>query len=150
MEGLVRLNYANEDFTLLVKQLDEYLVTVDGEDHEFYDQYNKIDMLKHIVLYYKNNIAIACGAVKPYNDLTMEIKRMYTIKKERQKGIASKILNELEKWGIELKYETCILETGLRQQEAINFYKKCGYNLIPNFGQYINVENSRCFEKKLM
>jgi hypothetical protein len=42
-----------------------------------------------------------------------------------------------------------VLETGKRQPEAIELYKKNNYKIIPNFGQYVNVENSVCFEKKL-
>jgi len=42
-----------------------------------------------------------------------------------------------------------MLETGKRQPEAIELYKKSGYKLTPNYGQYAGVENSLCFEKKL-
>jgi putative acetyltransferase len=33
--------------------------------------------------------------------------------------------------------------------EAVKFYKKCGYKIIPNYGQYQGMENSICFEKKI-
>jgi hypothetical protein len=39
------------------------------------------------------------------------------------------------------------LETGTRQEAAILLYKKTGYRIIPNYGQYAEVENSLCFEK---
>ena len=41
------------------------------------------------------------------------------------------------------------LETGKRQPEAIALYKKKGYSSIHNYGQYAEVPNSLCFEKKL-
>jgi putative acetyltransferase len=56
---------------------------------------------------------------------------------------------ELEAWAAELSYEKCVLETGKKQVEAIGLYQKNGYQKIPNYGQYIGVENSLCFEKKL-
>lgn len=149
MDGIKRFRKVNDDFVLLVNQLDKYLVTVDGDDNAFYDQYNKIDKMKHIVLFYKNDMAVACGGMKPYDNKTMEIKRMWTNETERKKGIASKILSELEEWARELLYEKCILETGARQLEALKFYERNGYNRIPNFGQYSAIENSRCFEKVL-
>ena len=74
---------------------------------------------------------------------------MYTLPEHRGKGIAMRILSELERWAAEASYEKCILETGKRQPEAIALYKKSGYSLIPNFGQYENIENSLCFEKPL-
>jgi putative acetyltransferase len=78
---------------------------------------------------------------------TLQIKRVFTSPENRRKGIATKVLIELETWAGELTYEKCILETGKKQFEAIELYKKIGYKLIPNYGQYAGIENSLCFEK---
>lgn len=88
--------------------------------------------------------------VKDVEKSTMEVKRMYVPLHKRGRGIASVILKELETWCLELNYKKCILETGQRQTEAIELYKKNNYKIIPNFGQYANVENSVCFEKYLI
>ena len=93
---------------------------------------------------------VGCGAMKEYSPITMEVKRMYTNPESRGMGIATFVLNELEKWALELGYEKCILETGKRQPEAIALYKKNGYLSIPNYGQYVGIENSVCFEKSLI
>jgi GNAT superfamily N-acetyltransferase len=74
---------------------------------------------------------------------------MYVSPSHRNKGNASKILYELENWARELSYKKCILETGKKQLEAISLYKKNGYTLTENYGQYAGVENSVCFEKLL-
>ncbi|GAA3508088.1 GNAT family N-acetyltransferase [Aquimarina addita] len=145
----LRVDATNVDFKELVKNLDKDLAKRDGDDHSFYAQFNKIDVIKHAVVVYKNNIPIGCGAIKRYNSLTTELKRMYTMPSYRGKGIASIILKELEIWAIELSYESCILETGKKQPEAIALYKKMGYHITANYGQYKNIENSLCFEKKL-
>ncbi len=150
MLRFVRTNSENADFINLVKQLDAYLAIVDGDDHDFYNQYNNIDVLKHVVVAYLNHIPVGCGAFKEFNKTSVEIKRMYTNPEYRSKGIASKILKALEVWSNELGYKSCILETGIRQLEAVQFYKKNDYLLIPNFGPYENVENSLCFKKKLI
>lgn len=60
------------------------------------------------------------------------------------------ILAELEGWAAELSFRKCILETGKKQPEAIELYKSNEYQLIANYGQYIGVENSVCFEKKIL
>ena len=62
--SLIRTNSTNQDFVSLVRMLDEYLKITDGEDHEFYDQYNKIDNIDHVVVAYKNGLAAGCGADK--------------------------------------------------------------------------------------
>jgi putative acetyltransferase len=147
MATLIRTNSKNPDFIQLVKLLDLELAIADGEEHSFYKQFNKIDHIRFVVLAYEENKPIACGAIKTFDSDTMEVKRMYVAENQRGKGIAVKILEELEKWTKELGYHRCILETGKRQEAAIILYKKSGYEIIPNYGQYIGVENSLCFEK---
>jgi len=144
-----RTDSDNPDFIKLVKYLDADLAEKDGSDHAFYSQYNKIDKIKHAVVLYKNDIAIGCGAMKEFAENTMEVKRMYTVTESRGKGIATNILRELENWAAELSYKKCVLETGKRQPEAIALYKKNGYKIISNYGQYVGIENSVCFEKAL-
>jgi len=146
---ITRTNSDNPDFIQLVKLLDADLARRDGSDHSFYAQFNKIDKIKHAVVAYENETPVGCGAIKEFSPAAMEVKRMYTLPEQRGKGIATIILAELEKWAVELKYEKCVLETGKRQPEAIDLYKKNGYQIIPNYGQYAEVENSVCFEKKI-
>ena len=149
MLNIIRTNSDNLNFISLVNLLDAELAERDGEDHPFYAQFNKIDKIKYVVVAYENDKPVSCGAIKEYSPDTMEVKRMYTLTESRGKGIATKVLIELEKWAKELSYGKCILETGKKQPEAIALYKKNGYKLIPNYGQYVNAENSVCFEKEM-
>ncbi|WP_025743049.1 GNAT family N-acetyltransferase [Aquimarina pacifica] len=149
MIKLLRTDSKHQDFISLVVDLDKYLAVTDGEDHAFYDQFNKIGAIKYVVIAYENDVAVGCGAIKEMNSDSMEVKRMYTNPQFRGKGIASKVLSELEKWTAELRYKKCVLETGKKQVEAIQLYKKQGYTLIDNYGQYVGVENSLCFEKRV-
>lgn len=149
MIRLTRTNSGNEDFQALVKELDIDLKIRDGEEHSFYAQFNRIDSIKCAVVAYDDGEPVGCGAIKEYAVKTMEVKRMYVPLKKRGKGIASLVLQELEKWSKELGMEKCILETGKKQPEAIRLYEKNNYHIIPNFGQYQNVENSVCFGKEL-
>jgi putative acetyltransferase len=145
----IRTNSENEDFRNLVRELDKDLSIRDGEDHSFYSQFNKIDKIKYAIVAYEGDEPVGCGAIKEYSTDSMEVKRMYVFPEKRGMGIGSIVLNELERWALELKYNKCLLETGKRQPEAIALYKKNRYRIIPNFGQYENVENSVCFEKIL-
>lgn len=149
MITLIRTNSANKDFIKLVKKLDAFLAITDGEDHAFYNQFNKLNTIKYVLVAYSNNIPVGCGAIKEFNTTTVEIKRMFTSKKTRGQGVASKILLELEKWALELNFKRCILETGIRQIEAIGLYKKNKYQQIDNYGQYAGIKESLCFEKNV-
>ncbi|MBL7782095.1 MAG: GNAT family N-acetyltransferase [Saprospiraceae bacterium] len=146
---LKKTTSSDEDFIHLVRFLDRELAERDGDEHAFYAQFNKIDALKNVVVAYESDTPIGCGAFKEIAPGTVEIKRMYVPLEHRSKGIASFVLLELEKWAAALGFHTARLETGKRQPEAIRLYEKNGYALIPNYGQYAEVENSVCFEKHL-
>ena len=149
MIKLIRTDSDNPDFIHLVKHLDAELAVLDGDEHAFYAQLNKTNKIKHVIVAYENDKPISCGAIREYSPAIMEVKRMYTIPASRGKGIATKILNELEKWTSELSYQKCILETGLRQPDAIRLYEKNGYRRIANYGKYAEMGNSVCFEKEI-
>lgn len=149
MLRILRTDTKNEDFKVLVKLLDASLKVSDGDEHDFYNQYNGIDLIKYAVLAYWNDIPVGCGAIKEFDKETVEVKRMYTDTNYRGRKIATQVITNLEDWAKELGYKRCILETGKKQPEAIQLYHKNNYQIIENYGQYAGVENSVCFEKKL-
>jgi GNAT superfamily N-acetyltransferase len=149
MVNIERTSSKNKKFQKLVKKLDAYLKIVDGDEHDFYNQYNGIESLSHVVIATIEDQPVGCGAFKKYDSHSVEIKRMYTLPEMRNKKIASILLNELELWAKELGYKNSILETGKRQVEAVSFYSKNKYKVTPNFGPYKNIENSVCFKKNL-
>ena len=145
----VRTSSKNQDFINLVKELDAYLKVTDEDEHDFYNQFNNIDVLKNVVVIYADEVAVGCGAIKKFNDTSVEVKRMFVSLEKRGKGVAQKIIIALETWAKELGYKKLVLETGKRQIEAVSFYKKCNYKIIPNYGQYKGMVNSICFEKSI-
>lgn len=149
MLHLIRTNSDHKDFINLVRHLDAELAERDGAEHAFYAQFNKIDKIKYVVVAYEDEKPVGCGAIKEFEPGTVEVKRMFVFPQFRGKGIAGEVLAELERWASELSYNRCILETGLKQPEAIALYRKSRYSRIPNYGQYAGVENSVCFEKLL-
>jgi putative acetyltransferase len=146
---VIRTNHDNEDFRRLVTALDRELAIRDGDEHAFYSQFNKLDTIKHAVVVYLDGKAVGCGAIRPFDKRSVEVKRMFVPLEHRGRGIATVILKELESWAAELSFKKCILETGLKQPEAIALYTKNGYRKIPNYGQYQSVDNSVCFERQI-
>jgi len=149
MIEVVKTNSSNKDFIDLVTKLDEDLAIRDGDEHSFYAQFNSIDVIKYVIVLYSEDIPVACGAIKHFDEDTMEVKRMYVLDDFRGKGFATKVLIALEKWTIDLKCKKLILETGKKQPEAIQLYEKNGFSIIPNYGQYIGIDNSICFKKEI-
>jgi putative acetyltransferase len=146
---LVRTTSDHPDFRALVALLDHYLAAIDGAEHAFYAQLNKIDRIRHVVLAYLADEPVGCGAFREFGPGVVEVKRMYVQPAQRGQGVAAAVLTELESWARELGYTGTVLETGLKQSAAIRLYERSGYGRTPNYGQYLNVENSVCMSKVL-
>ncbi|WDF66698.1 GNAT family N-acetyltransferase [Flavobacterium sp. KACC 22763] len=147
---LERTTSQNTDFSNLIVKLDANLASRNGEMQEYFNQFNKIDAIKHVIIAYVNGIAVGCGAIKQFDDKSAEVKRMFVSEEFRGRGIARKILNELENWAKELGYASTVLETSNVQVEAVELYNKSGYGVIENYGQYAGIESSICFKKELL
>lgn len=143
---LVRTTSDNPDFKYLTQLFDTYLIDIDGDEKDFFAQYNQI-YLPNVIVCYEDRVPVGCGALKEYDAKTGEIKRMFVHPEHRNKGIANAILQELETWAKELHFTSCMLETSFKLENAIALYTKFGYQQIPNYGQYIGVESSVCMKK---
>ena len=144
-----RTDVKDTDFLGLVKLLDADLAIRDGDEHAFYNQFNALDVLLRAVVAYSEGKPIGCGGIKKYDSNTVEVKRMFTDPNHRGKGVGAQVLEALETLAMDEGYSRSILETGVKQPEAIALHTKMGYHLIPNYDQYKGVVNSRCFQKNL-
>jgi RimJ/RimL family protein N-acetyltransferase len=149
MITIKRVTPENEDFQKLVLLLDNYLDESDKTTHCICEPFNRIDTINYSVVAYLAGEAVGCGAIREYSPDTMEIKRMFVREDQRGKGVASMILDELERWAKELNFTRCILETGEKLPEAIHLYQKKGYVRIANYGHYECLNSSVCFEKTI-
>lgn len=92
---------------------------------------------------------LGCGALRPLDLQTGEIKRMYVRPEGRRRGLARRLLRELEQRARDLGYRALRLETGIRQPEAQRLYESMGFERIAAFGPYIGNDTSVCFGKAL-
>jgi putative acetyltransferase len=150
MIRIIRTNIENEDFKVLVKELDSELINRNPLTQHQYDKLNILPKNVFVVLGYDDDELFGCGCLKRNDDENaMEVKRMYIKSKYRGRGLSRIILNELQKWAIDEGNIKLILETGKNQFEAIGLYKSFGFIKIPNYGHYNGNENSICMEKNI-
>jgi len=150
MLTLKRTTSDDKDFLWLIKQLDHELRVRYGELQTIYDQYDKVNNLNTVVIVYNDMNPAGCGCFKKYNNVTIELKRMFVSAERRGMGIGALLVHELEKWAAELNYNFIVLETGIKQPEAIHLYQKLGYTKIPNYDQYKDMNTSVCFKKNII
>ena len=150
MITLQRSNYLNLDFQKFCEELNkEFWIRYPDSQHHF-EPHNQVDESARIIVAYDGDIAIACGCFRSTKEQgTIEIKRMYVRPDRRGAGMAGKILSELETWASEEGYTRSILETGIKQPEAIALYSRAGYSLITNYPPYVGVMESICMQKTL-
>jgi GNAT superfamily N-acetyltransferase len=103
----------------------------------------------YFVIGYWDRQAVGCGAFRPYDETTIEIKRMFVAPDFRGRGVARAILSAVEAEARRQSYKRSILETANRQPEAISLYRSSGYEEIAKYGHYIDSARSLCFGKEL-
>jgi len=134
----------------LIARLDKDLLNRYESAQKNYDEQNKIEQIDTVLIIYDNDRPIGCGCFKRFDNDTAEIKRMFIESDYRGKGISKIVLKELENWAVVLGFSKLVLETGIKQPEAIGLYENFGFTRIENYGKYADLSNSVCFEKILI
>ncbi|WP_436771133.1 GNAT family N-acetyltransferase [Yinghuangia sp. YIM S09857] len=82
------------------------------------------------VLLFEHGEAVAGGAFRRYDAETAEFKRIWTHPDHRRRGLARKVLAELERTAAARGYTRVYLTTGPRQPEAKGLYLATGYTAL--------------------
>ncbi len=77
--------------------------------------------------------AVCCGGVKRLDDRTCEFKKMYVVPELRGRGVARRLLYQLEDRARALGYEIARLDTGPQQLNARALFESEGYTEIEDF-----------------
>lgn len=144
-------NGGNSDFIELCHSLDNFLNELVGgeENRAEYIPYNRLDDIHDVIVAYDDDIPVGIAGFKKYDDKCAEVKRVFIKQEYRGRGISNKLLELLEKTAREKGYRYLILESGEPLVAAMALYRKMGYKVIPNYGQYKDKPDSICMKKKL-
>lgn len=141
----------DKDFIQLCHALDRFLNDLVGgeENRAQYIPYNALNDIHDVLVAYENNIPIGCASFKRYDDKSAEVKRVFVKEEYRGKQIGRQLMESLEQLARDKGYSCLILESGEPLVAAMRLYRSLGYTVIPNYGQYVNMSDSVCMEKKL-
>lgn len=145
------------DAAMLVEEVQqEYVRRYGGRDETPIDPAYFDEPVGAFFVGYRDDVPVATGAWRLRTDLevdgtsqTAEVKRMYVAPGVRRLGLARAILAHLEETARVAGAEVMVLETGIRQPEAITLYESAGYLPVPGFGFYQGSPISRCFARPL-
>ena len=147
----VRCDGSNKDFIENCRLLDMDLEKRVGRviKRDKYAQFNKLDKINEAIVIYRDKKPVGAGAIRYYDDKTVELKRVFVIPEEQGNGVGTLLVTRLIEWARELGYERMILETGELLSESCHVYRKLGFDRIPNYGAYVNMPESLCMGLKL-
>ncbi|TLS47588.1 GNAT family N-acetyltransferase [Streptomyces montanus] len=91
-------------------------------DEEFTPPYGGV-----LLLLLEHGEPVAGGAFRRYDETTAELKRIWTHSTHRRRGLARRIVAELEREASTHGYRRIYLTTGPRQPEARSLYLTTGY-----------------------
>lgn len=146
-----RTDGKNKDFIENCRLLDMDLDRRVGKkiQRDKYKQYNQLDEIRQAIVVYEGGKAVGGGAIRKYDDKNVELKRIFVHPAYQGQGIGSRLVFLLMEWAKELGYQRIILETGELLAESCAVYKKLGFQVIPNYGAYVNMPESLCMAKDL-
>ncbi len=96
-----------------------------------------------------DGVPVGCVGLRDIGGGCGEIKRMFVASAGRRRGIASRLVAALEERAAQRGLSSVVLETGIRQPEAIALYFAIGYTPIEQFGEFAMSPLSRCFGKDI-
>ena len=141
--------FVNDDFKQLSDEFNHELHQQFGKKQEKYQQYNLLEGIKDVVICYDGIKPIGCASIRYFNNDAYEVKRVFTKKEYRGIGLSKVLMHKIEIIAKEKGIKKLILETGEALTSAMHLYKKIGYKIIENYGQYKNMAESICMEKYL-
>ena len=141
----------NPDFIELCHCLDEFLNGhVGGEENRAeYIPYNRLDDIQDVIIAYDDAVPVGSASFKKHDDECAEVKRVFVKQEYRGKGISDKLMELLEGAARDQGYRYLVLESGEPLVAAMALYRKIGYAIISNYGQYKDMPDSICIKKKL-
>lgn len=146
-----RTNGKNNDFIENCRRLDADLDQRVGKEiqRSKYEKYNQLDKINEAIVVYENDVLVGAGSIRYYDEINVELKRIYISPAFRGQGIGTKLVSLLMEWAKELGYQRMLLETGEKLTESVALYKKLGFERIPNYGPYENMPESLCMAKDI-
>ena len=137
------------EVTALLQQLDDFLTSLYEPEHNHLMPVTAL--LEPRVTFITARCGdrpVGCGAIVDHNGDYAEVKRMFVVPEFRGRGIARRILTELECLARRAGFGRMRLETGAMQEQAIGLYRSVGFRPREQFGDYPNIPFLSVFLEK--
>ena len=127
------------DFASLITELDAYCRSVTGLCQAAFSPHNTVAALSDVAVLLADGQAVGCGALKPHDDGTVELKRVFVKPQYRRHGYAQALLDALTERARAQGFHTLLLETNPGFAGAVALYQRNGFAKVPAFGPYTSM-----------
>jgi GNAT superfamily N-acetyltransferase len=135
---------------VLIEELQrEYVVRYGGRDDTPVDPAQFVAPDGAFLVMRVDGEPAGCAGLRRHDDRRVEVKRMFVRPTFRGRGLSRWLLARVEDQARTLGYTRALMETGLKQPEAMHLYETSGYEPIPGFGHYAREPENRCHAKDL-
>lgn len=129
----------------------EYVVRYGGRDGAAVEPADFLPPRGTFLVAEVDGVPAACGAWRVHDgDGAVEIKRVYVEPDFRRRGLAQLIMGALEESAARAGHRSVVLNSGLRQPEALELYARLGYRDVPGYGMYARSPDARFLGKELV
>jgi GNAT superfamily N-acetyltransferase len=135
---------------LVERVQEEYVVRYGGRDGAAVEPADFLPPRGTFLVAAVDGVPAACGAWRVHGEGIVEIKRVYVEPGFRRRGLAQLIMGALEESAARAGHRAVVLNTGLRQPEALELYARLGYRDVPGYGLYAKSPDARFLGKDLV
>lgn len=146
-----KTNGTDHDFKYLNARLNEYIAeALYGRDTKIkFEPLHRPRCMDFVMVLYVNNRPVGCGAYRKINDQTAELKKFFLKDGYRGKKLSKLIMDELLSTCKENGYNTVLLETRDRLDASIALSQSAGFEEIPNYPPYDDIDDAVCMKLDL-
>jgi Uncharacterized protein conserved in bacteria len=139
------------DYKMFCNKLDSSLDEVLGGrfQRDSSDTFGKNNSIYDVMVAYQNGKPVACGAFQMYDEDHAELGCLFTLPSNQKMGLGTEIIRRLEARAKIKGFKWCVLAMEETLEAACYLFKKAGYKIMPNYGQYADIPNLICMERKI-
>lgn len=125
------------DIQKLISELDEYQASLYPPESNHLEPLDKLrSPAYYFIAAWQGRILLGIGSFKRSSEDYVEIKRLMILREHRGKGLAIRLMKNLEAKAAREGFTDARLETGIYQQAALGLYQRLGYQKTGPFGTY--------------
>jgi len=144
------VHYDSAEAQQLIEELQqEYIIRYGGRDRTPVDPGQFAIPDGAFLVIRVDGLSVGCAGLRRHDERSVEVKRMFVRVEFRGQGLARWLLTCVEDQARALGYRKMLMETGLRQPEAMALYESSGFEPVAGFGFYAGAPENRCYAKDL-